>query len=101
VVAVFALHRHDAAATASALDRLARALEEEGAARREARGLLADVRMSATAVPAIAGATLAMLLATDPPALAAALTPPLLPLLAGAVVIVACASFGVRRLALT
>jgi hypothetical protein len=42
-----------------------------------------------------------MLLATDPPALAAALTPPLLPLLALAAVVVACASLGVRRLVST
>jgi Flp pilus assembly protein TadB len=101
LAAVFALHRHDATATASALDRLAAALEEEAAVRSDVDAAVAEVRMSAVAVPLIAAATLAMLLATDPPALAAALTPPLLPLLALAAVVVACASLGVRRLVST
>ena len=46
----------------------------------------------------LAGAALGVLLATDPAALAATLSMPLLPLLGVAVLIVAVASAGVRRL---
>ncbi|HXA27256.1 MAG TPA: hypothetical protein VN193_00775 [Candidatus Angelobacter sp.] len=98
VGAVFALHRHDAAATASALDRLAAALEEQATLRSDVHAAFAEVRMSAAAVPLIAGACLAMLLASDPPAMLAALSPPLLPLLAIAAVVVMGTSLGVRRL---
>jgi Flp pilus assembly protein TadB len=98
VISIFALHRHDAAATAAALDRLAGAIEDDRAVRREARAAVGEVRMSALAVPAVAAATAAMLLSADPPALAAALSFPLLPLLLGAVVIVALAAALARRL---
>jgi Flp pilus assembly protein TadB len=101
VAAVFALHRHDAAATSHALERLASALEDQAALRSDVRAAFAEVRMSAVAVPLIAAATLAMLLATDPPALVAALTLPLLPMLAVAAVVVVCASLGVRKLVST
>jgi len=95
---IFALHLHDAAATAAALERLAGALDENRAVRREARATVGDVRMSAIAVPAIAAATGVVLLSSDPPALAAALSVPLLPVLGIAVVVVAAAVVGVRRL---
>jgi hypothetical protein len=65
------------------------------------RAAVAEVRMSAVAVPLIAAATLAMLLATDPPALVAALSLPLLPMLAVAAVVVVFASLGVRKLVST
>jgi Type II secretion system (T2SS), protein F len=97
LAAVFSLHRHDAAATAAALERLAAALEDEAAAHKEATAASSDVRMSALAVPVIAGCTLAMLLATDPAALAAALSMPLLPMLGVAILVVMAASLGVRR----
>jgi Flp pilus assembly protein TadB len=98
VSAVFGLYRHDAAATAQALERLGASLEDQAALRSDVRAAVAEVRMSAVAVPLIAAATLGMLLATDPAALAAALTVPLLPMLAIGAVVVACASVGVRRL---
>jgi hypothetical protein len=98
VAAVFALHRHDAASTAAALDRLATALDDGAAARREAQAAVAEVRMSAAAVPVIAAATLGMLLVSDPPALAAALSLPVRPILATAAILVVAASAGVRRL---
>jgi hypothetical protein len=98
VADIFALYRHDAAATASALERLARALEDDRAVRREARAAVGDVRTSAVAVPAVAAATGVLLLTADPPALAAALTTPLLPLLAVAAALVCIAVVGVRRL---
>lgn len=97
VAAVFALHRHDSGATAAALERLAAALEEDAAARRDAQAATGEVRMSAVAVPLIAAGTLAMLLAGDPAALAAALSMPLLPMLGAAAVVVLIASAGVRR----
>lgn len=98
VAAVFALHRHDAVATAAALERLAAALEAQAALHSDVRAAVAEVRMSAIAVPVIAAATLIMLLATDQAALVAALSPPLLPVLAVAAVLVTIASLGVRRL---
>jgi hypothetical protein len=101
VAAVFALYRHDAAATAGALERLASAQEDQAALRSDMRAAVAEVRMSAVAVPLIAAATLAMLLATDPPALVAALSLPLLPMLAVAAVVVVFASLGVRKLVST
>jgi hypothetical protein len=101
VTAVFALHRHDVAATAVALERLATALEADGVLRNDVRAATGEVRMSAVAVPLLAAATLAMLLATDPPALAAALTLPVLPLLGGAAVVVVLASLAARRVVST
>jgi len=98
VAAVFALHRHDSAATAAALEQLAASLEDGASVRREARAAVAEVRMSAVAVPGIAAATLAMLLASDPPALLAALSMPLCALLGSVVVVVVAASVGVRRM---
>jgi Flp pilus assembly protein TadB len=98
VSAIFALHHYDAAATATALDSLATAIEDDRAVRREARAGVAEQRMSAVAVPAIAAATGAMLLASDPAALAAALSMPLLPLLLAAVVVVVLAALVTRRL---
>jgi len=98
VAAVFALHGHDSAATAVALERLAASLEADAAARDDARAATGEVRMSAVAVPILAAATLVMLLATDPPALAAALSLPLLPLLGAATVVVVAASASVRRM---
>jgi hypothetical protein len=97
VAAVFALHRYDAAAVAAALERLAAALEADAAARRDVEAVTGEVRMSAVAVPALAGGTLAVLLAGDPPALAAALSLPVLPILGAAVLIVVCASLAARR----
>lgn len=101
VAAVFALHRNDAAATAGALERLAVTLEEETEVRRQARAAAGEVRMSAIAVPCLAAATLAMLLATDPPALSAALSTPLLPLLGAGALVVTVAAAGVHRLVST
>jgi len=101
VGAVFALHRHDSAATAQALDRLAAAVEAEAALRSDVSVAVAEVRMSAVAVPLLAAATLALLLATDHAALIAALSPPLLPLIGAAVLVVASMSIGVRRLVST
>jgi hypothetical protein len=98
VAAVFALHRNDAATTAAALERLAMSLEEDAEVRRQARAAAGEVRMSAVAVPCLAGATLAMLLAADPAALAAALSFPLLPLLGAAALAVTAAAAGVHRL---
>jgi hypothetical protein len=98
VAALFALHRHNTAATAAALDRHARALEAEASTRRDIHAAGSEMRLSAVAVPCLAAATLLMLLATDPPALAAALTPPLLPILAIAAAIVIVAAVGTRRL---
>jgi hypothetical protein len=97
VAAVFALHRHDSAATAAALDRLANALEQEAAVQADVRAAGAEVRMSAVAVPMLAAATLAMLLATDPPALVAALGMPVLPLLGIAAAVVVMAAVAARR----
>ncbi len=97
VAAVFALHRHDAAATAEALHRLASALEVEAATANDARSATAEVRMSAVAVPLLAAATLVMLLIGDPAALAAALSLPLFPFLGVGAVVVAAASFAARR----
>ena len=99
VAAVFALYRHDAAATAASLDHLAAALEAERSARRDAAAAAGEVRMSAIAVPVIAAATGALLLSSDPAALAAALSFPLLPMLAAAAVIVVLAAVAARRLA--
>jgi Flp pilus assembly protein TadB len=98
VVSVFALYRYDAGATAAALERLAAAIEDERTVRREARAAVGEVRMSSVAVPAIAVVTGGMLLSADPPALAAALSIPLFPLLLGAVVIVMAAAVAARRL---
>ena len=98
VIAIFGMYRYDTAATAVALDRLAAAIEDDGAVRREARAAVGEVRMSALAVPAIAAATLGVLLSTDPPALAATLSFPLLPLLGIAALVVAIAAFAARRL---
>lgn len=97
VAAVLALHRHDAAATAEALQRLAAALEVEVATANDARSATAEVRMSAVAVPLLAAATLVMLLIGDPAALAAALSLPLLPLLGVGAMVVVAASFAARR----
>jgi len=99
VAAVFALYRHDAAATAASLDHLAAALEAERSARRDAAAAVGEVRMSAITVPVIAAATGALLLSSDQAALAAALSFPLLPMLAAAVVIVVLAALAARRLA--
>ncbi|HEV7677295.1 MAG TPA: type II secretion system F family protein [Candidatus Dormibacteraeota bacterium] len=101
VAAVFALHGNDAAATAAALERLAAALDEDADVRRQARAAAGEVRISAVAVPCLSAATLAMLLASDPPALAAALSMPLLPLLAAAAVVVTAAAVGTHRLVST
>jgi hypothetical protein len=101
VAAVFALHRSDATATATALDRLAVALEEDAEVHRQARGAAGEVRMSAVAVPCLAAVTLAMLLTADPAALAAALSMPLLPALGAAAVAVVVAAAGVHRLVST
>jgi Flp pilus assembly protein TadB len=97
-VGVFGLHPHDAGATAEALEILASTVEHEQALHREVRAAVADARMSAIAVPCIAAATGAMVLATNPAALVAALSMPLLPILAAALVAVSLASIGVRRL---
>lgn len=99
VAAVFALYRHDAAATATSLDHLAAAMDAVQSARRDAAAAVGEVRMSAVAVPLIAAATGALLLSSDPAALAAALSLPLLPVLAVAVLVVAVASGLARRLA--
>jgi hypothetical protein len=98
VIEVFSLHHHSSASTAAALTQLAGALEEEGDARRQAQAALGDVRMSTVAVPAIAAATGAILLSSDPPALAAALNPPLFYLLLGAMAVVAITVLGTRRM---
>jgi Flp pilus assembly protein TadB len=96
--AVFALHRCDSAATAASLSRLADALESDAAAHDDVRAASAEVRMSAIAVPLLAAATLAMLLGTDPAALLAALSLPVLPIVGVCIAVVACASLAVRRL---
>lgn len=98
VAAIFALHHADASAIATSLDRLAAALDDDRAVRREAHAAMGEVRMSAIAVPVIAAVTAAMMLSADPPALAAALSWPLFPLLIGAVVVVVAASLAARRL---
>lgn len=97
VAAVFTLHRHDAAATAAALEHLATAIEDQAAVRREARAAVGEVRSSAVVVPAIAGVTAAILFASDPAALAAALSFPLLPMLGGALLMVVATATIARR----
>lgn len=98
LAAVFALHRHDSAAAAAALTRLADALDAEAAVHDDVRAATAEVRMSAIAVPLLAAAILALVLAGDPPALLAALSMPVLPILACGATVVVCASLAVRRL---
>jgi hypothetical protein len=97
-VGIFGLHPHHAVAAAGALEIHASTVEHDQALHREARALVGDARMSAVAVPCIAAATATMVLASNPAALAAALSPPLLPILGATVVAVALASFTVRRL---
>ncbi len=98
VATVFAMHRHDAAATAAALDRLAAALDDDRAVRREVSATVGEVRASTVAVPLIAALTAGILFMTDPAALGAALSFPLFPLLIGAVLVVALAAAVARRL---
>ena len=96
--AILGLHRVDAAAAAASLDRLAAALDDDRAVRREARARVGEVRMSAIAVPLIAAVSGAMLLSSDPPALAASLSFPLFPVLLCLIVVIVGAAALARRL---
>ena len=98
VAAIFALHHRHVAACADALQRMARGLEDDASTRREIRATVSEVRMSALAVPLVALATALLLFTSDPAALVAALSPPLLPFLAVAVLVVVAAVLSVRRL---
>jgi len=98
VAGVFGLHALDTVATAEALEKLAASLEDDALMRREARAAVGDAATSAIAVPAIAAATAGILLASNPAALAAALSMPLIAILGAAVLVVALAAAGTRRL---
>ena len=98
VPAIVALHRYDAAATAASLDRLAAALDDDRAVRRETRARVGEVRMSAVAVPLIAATTGAILLSSDPPALMAALSLPLFPVLLALIAVIVGTAALARRL---